>query len=86
LAIPTSKATKEIDAIEKKYKELIDSRKKQTKDFEEMLKEPADVELKLVRWSQVPKGLQPHWMDGVMFMIDPDSEEPEDEKPDKKKK
>lgn len=89
LAEPTSKASKEIKALEEKHKDLIDIRKNQTADFEKLVKEKVgdDIGLKLVRWSMIPKGLQPQWMDGVMYMIDLDSKEPGEEiKPDKKKK
>jgi len=82
MADPSSQASKAIAKLERDSKEVINIRKKQEKDFEKKLKEDAgDLKLELVRWSQIPAGMQPFWMDGIIFMIDPDSEKPVDDKP-----
>jgi len=77
LADPATTASKAIKKLEEKSKDIIDQREKQQEDFKKLLKEkPKKLDLKFVTWGMIPRGLQPQWMDAVMFMIDPDSKEP----------
>lgn len=84
LSDPDSDVAKEIDKLEKKNKTHIDVRKKQSEDFKQTLKDTTEVNIKMVNWSRIPKGLQPYMMDGIMFMINESSSMPE--KKDEKKK
>ena len=66
------------EAIEKKNKELIDSRKLQEEQFKEMKKEFTTFVPITVKMSIIPKGLNERSWDGLIYMIDEEEEKKEE--------
>ena len=85
LNVKNSKVWKEINKLEKEYKDEIEQQKKQQKTMEILLEEEANFESKKVPWSMIPKGLDALAMDGVMFMIE-DEEVPDISKKEEREK
>ena len=80
MADDNSVVSKAIAKLEKTNDAHIKHREKQNDEFKVKAKEKADIEIKKVRWSQIPRGLQPFMMDGVMFMIDEESDKQKENK------
>jgi len=83
LADENSAASRAVNKLEKDNDEHIKAREKQNDEFKEGLKKETEVDIKMIRWSQVPNGLQPFMMDGVILMIDMESIPKDDSKPEK---
>lgn len=79
----TSPVAKAIDKLEKKCKECVDAREKQTEQMKELLKEEARFEPMMIPWAMLPRGLSEIAMAGVIYMIEDEDEDEEDEKPAK---
>ena len=78
-----SEVSKEIKKLEDKYKDAIDGRKKQTEEVNKVLNEETEFKPVTVPWSMIPRGLSPEAMDGVIYMIEEEKAEV-DEEVDKK--
>jgi hypothetical protein len=85
LADKDSIASKEMDAIEKKYKDILDQRKKQTEQYNEKLKEESHFVPTKIKYNIIPRGLSAQAMDAIILILE-DEEVIEPEKPKKAKK
>jgi len=69
LLVSDSKVNKELQKLEKENKEIIKIQEKRVEDINRKLKEEIEVDIELVPELWIPKGLQPSWLYGLMFMI-----------------